>query len=121
MSKVPKKASDVRSVNASANSPFGHAIIRIRYLKDPDKLNALFDLFQRDGMPMGSDRWSEYVQTRYLELLEKERTLSKILRSIEEAESAAKNCGSSLHRDQHLRMIREFQEKSLQEEMEAEK
>lgn len=96
------------------------AAARIRFLRDPAMLNVLFDAFQDDGMPMGSDRWAEYVLTRYRELCEKERTLAKMLRAMEPMEQAREYCGGKLYREQRRKLTEEFQERKRREEAESE-
>lgn len=82
---------------------------RIGYLQNPSTLNALFDVFQSDGMPMGSDRWAEFVHTRYAELVAKERTLRMLMVSVNEMVEVNRLCGSRLHIEQRRRLTEEFQ------------
>jgi hypothetical protein len=105
---------------AAQGSEFAHAIARIRFLAKPDTLNTLLDEFQSDGMPMGSDRWAEYVLTRYRELREKEKTLRKMLAAMEQMEQAREYCGSKLPREQRRKLTEEFQERKRREEAAAE-
>jgi len=97
------------SEESQSQAHAAHAQCRIRYLANPGTLNALFDAFQSDGMPMGSDRWAEYVHARYLELKAKERTLTKMIAAMKEMEDAAKYCGSEVHVNQRWALTAEFQ------------
>gem|GEM_PF-4933946 len=65
---------------------------------------------------MGSDRWAEYVLTRYRELVEKERTLKKILHAVTMMEGARTYCGSALYIEKRKMLTFEFQERQRRDE-----
>ena len=97
-----------------------HAMARIGFLADKDRLNALFDIFEKDGMPMGSDRWVDYVCNRYLELKEKERTMHKMVQAFRDMKLIIEMDGSGTYRLRRNKLTEEFQERKRREELQAE-
>lgn len=100
-----------QALSAPAGSEFARAIQRIQFLENPEWLNKLFDLFEKDGMPMGSDRWAEYVYSRYMELKEKERTHKNVLQAAAHLNKQTEHCGSRVYRDRRVKMTADFQNK----------
>lgn len=108
------------SLTAQSGSALAHAICRIKYLRDPDTLNALLDGFQSLGMPLGSDRWAEHCLSLLRELHEKGRTLGKVQNALKDAAHAAEYCQGVIYRRHRQAMTKEFQEESARKEREAE-
>lgn len=108
------------SLTAQPGSAFAHAIGRIKYLKDPDTLNALLDGFQSLGMPLGSDRWAEHCLALLRELHEKKRTLVKVQNALKDATQATEYCQGAFYRRQRQLMTEEYQKECDRKEREAE-
>jgi len=108
------------SLTAQSGSALAHAIGRIKFLREPNTLNALLDGFQSLGMPMGSDRWAEYCLTLLRELREKERTLARVQHALKEAAEATEHCQGPIYRRRRQAMTEEFQEENARKEREAE-
>ena len=106
-------------LTATNGSELANAIYRIRYLTDPDTLDFLFDEFQSQGMPMGSDRWAEHCLIRLRELKAKEITLNRILNAKAEMDQAIKRCGSGLQVEKRGQITKEFQKRKAREEAES--
>ena len=108
----------VNTLSASTGSELARAIDRIHFLDDPNRLNVLFDEFERDGMPMGSELWVEYVLSRYLELKEKERTLSRVVHAKWEMDEAVQYCGSKYHRERRDNLTKASQDQQRLKDIE---
>jgi hypothetical protein len=103
---------------------FTHALERIDKLSNPATLNALLDVFQSDGMPMGSTRWAESVAARVQELGEKERTLfrlaegeDKLASCLSAMKRTRENCRSVVHAARRNEITRWFQDQDAHERM----
>lgn len=108
------------SLTAKSGSALAHAIGRIKYLREPDTLNALLDGFQSLGIPMGSDRWAEHCLEFLRELREKERTLAKVQNALRTAAEATEYCRGEIYRKRRQAMTNEFQDECARKEREAE-
>ena len=90
-----------------------HTMDRIRRLDDPKSLNTMLDTFQSDGLPMGSSRWTDYVQHRFLELTHKERSLemlNALFKHFSSEFNRAFECtGAAAHIEARKQLTREFQ------------
>lgn len=58
--KARSKINSEISLSAPLNSELEKAIVRIKCLKNPDTLNALFNEFQSFGVLLGGDNWAEH-------------------------------------------------------------
>jgi hypothetical protein len=81
---------------------------RIDTLKNPNRLNDLFDLFEKDGMPMGNDQWIEYVINRWLELKAKEKMFNKITHFAESIKQVAELDISEHYRNRRKNLEDDF-------------
>lgn len=61
-----------------------HALARIKRLVDLGTLNDLFDVLERHGVPMGSERWAEFARLRILELIQYESAFLSVRRQVAE-------------------------------------
>jgi len=68
-------------------NPTPRTLERINYLLDPSTLDALFDEFQEQGMPMGSDRWAEHCLTLLRQRKEEANALRAVMGCIEDAKA----------------------------------
>lgn len=108
------------SLTARSGSALAHAIGRIKFLREPDTLNALLDGFQSLGMPLGSDRWAEHCLALLRELNEKKRTLIKVQNALKDAAEATEYCQGAIYRRRRQAMTKKFQDESARKEREAE-
>jgi N-acyl-D-aspartate/D-glutamate deacylase len=95
---------------APDGSPAGKLIDRINALENPDTLNKFFDMLERNGIPMGNQRWAEFAHLKFMELVEKKKTLAKLEGLIAESTGLLKVCGSTYFRDRRHRLGQEFRD-----------
>ena len=73
---------------AKHSKPTPRTLERIANLRDPATLDALLDVFQELGMPLGSERWAEHCLILLNQLHEDSLLFNKLLLHVKQATCA---------------------------------
>jgi hypothetical protein len=98
-------------------NPTPRTLERVNYLLKPETLDELLDEFQKQGMPMGSDRWAEHCLAFLRQRWEEANALRDIMKCIDDAKEKRKKALDGLYISQRLRLTKDHQARAEARDM----
>ena len=88
-------------------NPTPRTLERINYLLKPETLDALLDEFQKQGMPMGSDRWAEHCLAFLRQREEEAHALRAVMHCIDNAKAERKKALDDIYIINRMRLVKQ--------------
>lgn len=90
-------------------NPTPRTLERVNYLLKPETLDELLDEFQKQGMPMGSDRWAEHCLAFLRQRWEEANALRDVMKCIDDAKEKRKKALDGLYINRRTWLTKDHQ------------